>query len=214
MAYDLDQVEQIFNKLSYLVKGELDEQHQAGRIKGTEYADVFNQLMQTALTLSYEGPLKDKQVEDQEYITQNIRPAELEKLQADRALTDANRFLAEANTQLTSSKDADQQYITSNIRPQELANMVQDEKIKKQQELLTARQIEGFDDNVRQKMLEIQMNGWAMAFSSGMLECIPCIIDNDEMTDLYCYMKEQASVPGDCDAFPATPRLHVRAAQG
>ena len=64
------------------------------------------------------------------------------------------------------------------------------------------RQIAGFEDNIRQKMLEIQMNAWAMAFSSGMLECIPCFIDNDEASALYCYMAEQVGVrePGECQA--------------
>lgn len=50
---------------------------------------------------------------------------------------------------------------------------------------LTERQIAGFDDNLRQKLFETQMNSWAMMFSSGLLEDKPVIISNDEATNLY-----------------------------
>ena len=66
-----------------------------------------------------------------------------------------------------------------------------DTPLKDEQAQLYKRQREGFDDNLRQKMLEIQMNTWAMMFSSGLLSEKPTIITNDEVSDLYCYMKEQ-----------------------
>ncbi len=53
------------------------------------------------------------------------------------------------------------------------------------------RQEEGFDDDLRRKMLDIQMNTWAMMFSSGLLTEVPEIISSDEVSDLYCFMKEQ-----------------------
>ncbi len=122
MAYDLNQVEQIFNKLSVLVKGELDEQHQAGRIKGTEYADVFNKLMSQAMGLAFETPIKayqeaeqaervrlvSAQADDQEYVTEYIRPIELTKLQCDVELCNAQVKLVQAQT-------ADQEFITLHI---------------------------------------------------------------------------------------------------
>ena len=50
---------------------------------------------------------------------------------------------------------------------------------------LTVRQKDGFDDNLRQKLFEAQMNAWAMMFSSGLLVDVPCFIDSDQATKLY-----------------------------
>jgi len=119
MAYNLLEVERTYQSLSTLVLEDLDKQFRAKRIKGTEYADTYQALMNTVLSLSFETPSKDEQTQ------------------------------------------------------------------------LYARQREGFDDDLRRKMLDIQMNTWAMMFSSGLLTETPAIITSDEVSDLYCYMKEQ-----------------------
>jgi len=69
------------------------------------------------------------------------------------------------------------------------------------QEELYQRQIEGFDDDLRRKMLDIQMNSWAMMFSSGLLQnekdmdtAIPSFIKNDEVTALYDFMASKVGV--------------------
>jgi len=51
------------------------------------------------------------------------------------------------------------------------------------------RQKDGFDDNAKQKMLEVQLNAWGLMFSSGMLETSPGIITNDSVSTLYSNMK-------------------------
>ena len=72
-----------YKRLAGQIKKELDEQFDAGKIKGTEYADVFNKLMSQALNHAFESPLRDAQVlqtkeqtelieaqkADQEYVT-------------------------------------------------------------------------------------------------------------------------------------------------
>ena len=63
------------------------------------------------------------------------------------------------------------------------------------QKLFTERQTEGFDDNKMQKMLEIQMNAWAMMFSSGLMTDVPSIISGDSASSLYCAMAEDVDVP-------------------
>jgi hypothetical protein len=130
MAYDIAQVVSTYKTLTGLVRGDLQIELDANRIKGTEYADTYQALMNTCLQLSMETPLKDEQSQ------------------------------------------------------------------------LYARQREGFDDDLRRKMLDIQMNTWAMMFSSGLLTEKPSIIQNDEVSDLYCYMKEQV-LEEPCD--PGTP---------
>jgi len=75
------------------------------------------------------------------------------------------------------------------------------------QEALYLRQTQGFDENIRQKMLDIQMNSWAMMFSSGLLDEKPAMICDDAVTDLYEAMSIDAGVPytpGTCPP-PATP---------
>jgi len=51
------------------------------------------------------------------------------------------------------------------------------------------RQREGFDDNKNQKLLETQMNSWALMFSSGLLTEKPAIITSDAVSTLYNYLK-------------------------
>lgn len=59
-----------------------------------------------------------------------------------------------------------------------------DKALKAEQLLLTRRQIQGFDDNTRQKLFDAQVNSWALMFSAGLLEAHPTFIDNDAVTRL------------------------------
>ena len=314
------------------------------QIKSTEFADIYSKLMDTVLRLTYDAPIKDIQVQnlvkeglltdakidDQKFITQNNRPAEVAKINADISLIEKQKELTDAqirdlnfridnflpkemekitqevetlkaqvckiNTEcdLTRAKTDDQRFVTEQIRPlerikveyeaeeskyrvqlmvaqvdlteaqacktrkecdlvdaqitrmeyenrfilpadkklkeaqadkmyadarvaekqieiadkdlqikeeqlqiakQELELKKKDLELKDAQIRFTDRQIEGFDDNIRQKMLEIQMNSWSMMFSSGLLEEKPKIICNDAVTDLYKYMSDHADVP-------------------
>ena len=223
-----------YNLFAGQIKKELDDQFDSGRIKGTEYADVFNKLMSQAMQYAFESPLKEEQVkqaieqtllidaqkEDQEYVTQHIRPLEKQKLVCETEL-------CYAQVDLTKAQTMDQQYVTQNIRPLEMqikteelaiarekVNIAQIETQIKMEELeirrieidiarqklelarqdaalkavqvrLTERQIQGFDDNLKQKLFDAQMNAWAMMFSSGLLETVPSIINGDAVSSLY-----------------------------
>lgn len=91
--------------------------------------------------------------------------------------TAADRALKQANTDQV-------KYQTENILPQDL-------KVKQANEAVLIRQEEGFDDSLRQKAFDSQMNAWAMMFSSGLLESVPCFISGDAATDLYKGMMEK-----------------------
>lgn len=67
----------------------------------------------------------------------------------------------------------------------------EDIKMKEEQTKLYQRQREGFDDNKYQKLLETQMNSWALMFSSGLLTEKPSIITSDQASILYNYLKPQ-----------------------
>ncbi len=62
---------------------------------------------------------------------------------------------------------------------------VADIALREAQADVSIRQKEGFDDSLRQKAFDSQMNSWAMMFSSGLLESVPCFISGDEATSLY-----------------------------
>lgn len=85
--------------------------------------------------------------------------------------TEADRCIKEAQCDLTKSQKEKVDYEVANIMPSTLA--------------LNERQLKGFDDNLRQKLFESQMNSWAMMFSSGLLEEVPNIITNQEVATLY-----------------------------
>jgi hypothetical protein len=69
-----------------------------------------------------------------------------------------------------------------------------EEALKLAQKDVAVRQKEGFDDNMQQKMLDIQMNAWAMVYSAGQYNDAPDIIANKEVDILYCNMKDRAGI--------------------
>ena len=149
--YDIEQVMDLWNKLSFNVKAELDDRFDKGYLKGSAYTDAFIKLMSQAMQLAFDGPLKEAQVESESDKTK-LLDKQIEKLDKEIELTEA-------------------------------------------QIELTKRQLEGFDDNKEQKMLEAQLNAWAMMFSSGLLEDMPDIINSDEVTKLYCKMAKDLGIP-------------------
>ena len=271
MAFDLNLVSESFEMITNKFKVELQEQLASGRIKSTEYADVYKSLMDRAMQLAWQTPtldmdisLKQKQEEladkdlllkDEDIILKQ-RQEELITCQVTECTAKAEQIVSttqiaeEQNTkdlllkdedivlkqkqeelvacqtvectaktkQISSStkiaedqsdkdlllKDEDiaikqkqEEKLTHDItngdekhvKEMELAD--EDKLVKKAQTALYTRQESGFDDNNRQKMLDIQMNTWAMMFSSGLLTEKPSIIENDEVSDLYCYMKDK-----------------------
>ncbi len=61
MAYDIEQVKAVYDELTAKVKADLDEQFNKGRLKGTDYANVYSTLMNTCLQLAFQAPLNEEQ---------------------------------------------------------------------------------------------------------------------------------------------------------
>jgi len=156
--YDMRQVIVNFQLLAGQIKQELDQQFDDGRIKGTEYADVFNKLMGQALNHAFDSPLRDQQVlemqyraelvkaqkDDQKYVTDNLRPLEKQKLTCEIEL-------CHAQVDLTNAQAADQEYITTNVRPIEL-NIKQEELDIAREKVELAR----IETQIAQESLEIK----------------------------------------------------------
>lgn len=136
MAYDIAQVTSVYDTLTAKVKTDLDAQFNAGRLKGSDYSNVYSKLMSECLQLAFEAPLKAEQI-------------------------------------LSIEKDIA-------LKDEEMSTQV--------------RQRQGFDDNMRLKLMETQLNAWAMMFSSGMLPTSPAMITNDEATTLYNSLKTELGI--------------------
>ncbi len=119
-----------------------------------------------------------------------LKDEQTKKVTAEELLVDAQteevplksareECLATAECTLKDTQTTKVNYEISNVLPAQVA--------------FTNRQTEGFDDNKNQKLLEIQMNAWAMMYSSGLMTDmtnggVPRIINDDEVSDLYDLM--------------------------
>jgi len=180
--YDLTQVRDVFKQLTDDIKADLDYQYRQGRLKGTDYANVYTQLMQTALQLSFEAPIREQQVLE---------------IASKRAVNDA-RVTVELNTATKVARE------TSLVQAQIERTVVErDYELKKQKDLLPEqikktkaeidmilRQIKGMNDDVLLKLLDSQLSSWAIMFNSGLLETAPAIIKDDQASALYNTIKE------------------------
>lgn len=168
--YNISQVGSIYDSLTQKVKEDLDEQFEKGRLKGTDYANVYAQLMDRCLQLAFQSPLNEAQVR---------------KINSDRAINEAqsSKDLLLKNAEIA-LKNAQASKVNSDRNIAEDQSQ-KDLEIKQEQKLLYQRQRQGFNDNVRLKLLEAQLNAWSMMFSSGMLTREPSIISQDKASTIY-----------------------------
>ena len=63
MSYDLTQVNSVYDDLTGKIKADLDNQYNMGRLTGSDYANVYAQLMGQCMQLAFQSPVNDKQVQ-------------------------------------------------------------------------------------------------------------------------------------------------------
>jgi len=163
MNFDAVKFASVFETLSSAVKTELDAQFVKKRIIGSEYANAYSQLMDTVLKLAYNDQLLQKDSELKE------EAGDME-LKVKAALIRAH----EADISLKMEQQSD---LTAQ-RSHKVALL-------DAQTGVYIRQKEGFDENAQQKMLEIQLNSWGLAFSAGMINTVPDVIKNANAKVLY-----------------------------
>jgi len=162
MAYDIDQVLDVFDKLADKVTSHLDIQFNKNRIKGTEYASVYSTLMNTILQLSIDTPIKELQVENSKKDL-DVKTKQIE-------VNDSQIHLYQAETMHFNKQDK--------FIDKQMTQIDKDIEVKD-------RQIEGFNDRMKLDLFKSQLDSWSMMFSSGMLDTKPNIISNDEVSSLY-----------------------------
>jgi hypothetical protein len=171
MAYDIQQVLEVFDSLSSKVKEKLDEQYNNGRIKGSDYANVFNNLMNTILQISIDVPLKDSQIKNQDKDLE-IKDKQLEIYNKDLELKDKQLIQMDKEIELANSKV---------------------EYTKAQQEFID-RQKKALDDNLLVKAFSFQAQMVQTGLASSLFEEPPTAISNDELMSTYQELKRRAGV--------------------
>jgi len=166
----------VFDDLMETVTKHVTAQYDAGRITGPEYATVYLGALQSVLA------------EAVKYL-----------------MEDANKELIEAQKDELLLNGAEDRLLKETQRTELEANGVVERELKAKQKDLYARQIQGFDENKNQKLFEAQLNSWGLMFSSGMMENIPSIITNDELSKLYCKINNGTWTPPDLSTDPVTP---------
>jgi len=219
---DIDQVKELYNAMSDLVYKDMDKQYKEKKLNGSTYASTWADLMkavvagsmQTVASLQMKETDADRCVKESQ-CNLNQSQISLHTEQEAEILRESDRktCLATADCELKGSQQTlvDTQnteigvestrkdcLATAECELKETQKAKVDYEVSDSlptQKLFTERQTEGFDDNKMQKMLEIQMNAWAMMFSSGLMTDVPSIISGDSASSLYCAMANDVGVP-------------------
>ena len=192
----------IFDKLIEAVNSNIKIQFDEGRIKDSDYANVYLGSMQSVIAQSMQYLLQEKVVEADIALKEKQLEKideEIDLLQTQDASEQVNRYnagdkmLAEAVTKygyLGATISTDGKVTLGTRSTTEGSTNKQDDVLEAQKYLYT-RQTEGFDDNKNQKLFEAQLNSWALMYSSGLLTEIPDIISTDETSAIYNTLKPQ-----------------------
>lgn len=183
--------EALWDMMDKKIRANLQEDYDCKKINGTTFADTWAKLMGSVTgqilgamtTLATSETMADRALKTATTEEIALKSAREECMAtAECTLKDAQKVeiglkslreecMATAECDLKQAQEDKAKYETSDILPAQKA--------------LTLRQTDGFDDNLRQKLFEAQMNAWAMMFSSGLLEAVPCFISSDEASTLY-----------------------------
>ena len=212
---DIDKVKELYGEMSKLVYADMNKQWNENKINGSKYADTWAALMKAVVSDSISAvvSLQNNETDADRCVKQaecDLKAAQTLKVAAEESLVNAQE------TQVIAEKDKIL-YETANILPEHKNLAIADialktsqkaqtdsqkakidyetQNILPEQKNFTIRQTEGFDDNIRQKMFETQMNSWAMMYSSGIMgDVVPSIISETEANKLWKKLKAEANV--------------------
>jgi len=192
MAYDITQVGSVYDSLTTKIKTDLDEQFNLGRIKGSDYANVYAQLIQTCIQLAFQTPTQSAQIDNiNKDIEMKNHQEQLIDAQTKNELEDI-KVKQEQETLINAQKDNQLEDI--NLKKEQENLYIKQEALTDAQTQVSIRQKQGFDDNLKQKLFETQMGAWSTMFNSGLLTDKPAIISNDEASALYNSFKTELGI--------------------
>lgn len=180
--YDTEQISEVFDVLVNKIKQELDDQYTRGRLKGTDYANVYSNLMNTALQLANQSPINESQV--------NKNNEDILLIKKQEELTNSQTLKTD------SERNIDEEQSNKNlvIKDEQANNIRKDTEVKDAQIKFTERQTKGFNDNIKIKLFSAQLGTWGTMFSAGALSEKPKIISDDETSRLYDSFKSELSI--------------------
>ena len=167
----------IFDVLMNTATKHLQVQFDSGKINGELYANAYIQVYQVTLQTA-----KDI------WLQKGISEAQLALLSAQTTTEDAKRDNLNKQTDLLSAQITLEGIKGNHLNKQVdlLGKQVDSEDAKKD---LYRRQIEGFDEDYKQKILKIMMDSWAVGFSvskdSFQASGIPATMQKTTIDDLY-----------------------------
>ena len=167
----------IFDVLMNTATKHLQVQFDSGKINGELYANAYIQVYQVTLQTA-----KDI------WLQKSISEAQLALLSAQTTTEDAKRDNLNKQTDLLSAQITLEGIKGNHLNKQVdlLGKQVDSEDAKKD---LYRRQIEGFDEDYKQKILKIMMDSWAVGFSvskdSFQASGIPATMQKTTIDDLY-----------------------------
>ena len=178
--FDISLVKSTYDDLANKVKSDLDEQFNRGRIKGTDYANVYANLMNEILQLAFQAPIQAKDIELKDH-QQQLIDAQTKNQMEDLKVKAEQEKLLDAQTQ--------DQLESVNLKKEQEKLYQKQEALTQAQTDVAIRQKQSYDDSIRLKLFKAQMDTWGIMFSSGMLEDKPSVIKNDEVSSLYTDIK-------------------------
>ena len=192
---DLEQFNIIYDELDEKVTKRLNADYDCKKINGATLAATWSAVMSPAVgqilnsivalqnnETSMDRCVKQEQCDSSKATTTRNDDTAIEQIVSSKSTTIRNdtrastqnsneTCMATADCNIKGAQQEKVEYETATVLPTTVA--------------LTERQTAGFDDNLRQKLFEAQMNSWAMMFSSGLLNEMPCFIQSDEASHLY-----------------------------
>jgi hypothetical protein len=188
----------VFDVLAEAVKLHLQEQFDAGRITGPEYATVYLGALQATLQQSLTFLLSEQEASakvellQKQTDTQNAQTAQIfEEIAASKAKTSRENVLINKQSIKVQKEILDQEFITANLRPEEvfkiqeeidllqsrdleqIADTTRKSNESTQKVLLMAAQTLGFASDTKIKLLKQMQDGFAVVLSIAGLGNVP-----------------------------------------
>jgi len=118
MNFDKTMVTDLYDTLTEKVKTDLDAQYTMGRLTGSDYANVYAQLMGQCLQLAYQTPIQDKDIE----LKQTQKDEMIKNGQSDRALKQSQKETQDEQTLLVNAETAKTKYESDYLLPSQKTN--------------------------------------------------------------------------------------------
>jgi len=118
MYFDKTMVIELYDTLTEKVKTDLDAQYSIGRLTGSDYANVYAQLMGQCLQLAYQTPIQDKDIE----LKQTQKDEMIANGQSDRALKQSQKETQDEQTLLVNAETAKTKYESDYLLPSQKTN--------------------------------------------------------------------------------------------